>query len=362
MRHPPCLGSRIIHLAPDGPATGPSGTEQLEDRTVPPTLVGVGAVGDSYTVERGGNNWTAQLATGRHFNFGPSHPVDGAVVPWSTHDYVLTGYPREMSGGAVSPAVAALAAQVKAGKVTLIYLDGVGNDIGQVYPALYQGSLAGPALSTFIDNEVANVCAELDYLSASGDVKFVLENGGDVGTLPIFVQNVGNILHLKPGENPDVLKKQRASAAIREINARLQGLADARGIPVVDHFGWAQRLFDTSRRLIVGGLRIDNAPTFPALSTNVVTDPLHLFIDSQHVGPVAQGLKANVVLDAIRQAYGVAIAPFTDQEILTYAYQQARQPPPPFGDATYYDVSGLVHYRHPAAAANARGDLDERRD
>jgi hypothetical protein len=319
---------------------------------VPSVLDGVGAIGDSYTVERGGNNWTAQLAVGRGFNFGPSHPVSGAVVPWDTHDYVLTGYPREMSGGAVSPAVAALAAQVAAGNVTLIYLDGVGNDFGQVYPALYQGTLTGSALSTFIDNEVADVQAELDTLSAAGNVKFILENVGDVGTLPAFVQNVGNVLNLQPGETPDPLRQRIATDAIRETNARLQDLADARGIPVVDQFGWAQRLFDTSQPPVVGGLTIDNSPTFPALSTNIVTDPLHLFIDSQHVGPVAQGLKANVVLDAIRQAYGVDIAPFTDQEILTYAYRQAGLTPPTFSDTTYYDVSGLVHYNHPPTAAD----------
>src|SRR5205807_315314 len=142
---------------------------------------------------------------------------------------------------------------------------------------------------------------------------------------------------------------QRIADATRAANTALYALADARHIPVVDQFGWAQRLFSATNPPVVGGLQLNASPTSLPNQTVVVTDPLRLYVDSSHVGPVAQGLKANVVLDALRRAYGINVAPFTDQEILNYAYKQAGLTPPPLSGTSYYDVSGLVHYAAPAA-------------
>src|SRR5258708_1121521 len=83
MRLPPLLRPLAdlmnIRRARKGPyrraPPAPLRIEQLEDRTVPSVMSGVGAIGDSYTVARGGNNWTEQLAVSRGFNFGASHPV-----------------------------------------------------------------------------------------------------------------------------------------------------------------------------------------------------------------------------------------------------------------------------------------------
>jgi uncharacterized delta-60 repeat protein len=302
--------------------------EGLEERTVPTAFSGFAAIGDSYTVPRGGNNWTEQLAIDRGLNFGPSYA------------YVQTGYPRQMAGGAVSPAVAAVVSQVAAGNVSLVYVDGVANDFAVNFQAIYQGTLAGTDLSNFIGAEVADVRAELDDLSAAGPVKFVMENVGDVGDLPNFSQNY-----------TDPVGRQRMTDAAQAANTAIYALADARHIPVVDQFAWAKRLFSATNPPVVGGLQLNVSPTSLPYNTVVVTDPLRLFVDSSHVGPVAQGLKANVVLGAIRRAYGLNVAPFTDQEILDYAYRQAGQTPPALTGTSYYDVSGLVHYAAPSAGA-----------
>ncbi|MFO0842984.1 MAG: Ig-like domain-containing protein [Gemmataceae bacterium] len=323
--------------------------EPLEGRAVPAGLLtGVGAIGTSYTSERGGNNWTEQLASGRGINFGPASPVSSNGVSFLDYAYVLGGQPQTM---VANGAIGAMAARVADGSVTLVFLDGATSDFAPRIPAIYHGTLAGPQLDTFIDAEVALLRTALDTLAASGDVKVVLENVGDFGRTPFVVQNVFNFLGLQPGEVPDPAKLQRFTDAIQVANVRLQNLADERGIPVDDFFAWGSRLTDLGHPPVVGGLPLDVSPTFGKVTSFSVTDPLRLFIDSQHVGPVAQGIKANVCLEAIRQAYGADVAPFSDQEILTYAYGRAGLAPPAFTQTTYFDITSMVRYNHAPTAA-----------
>jgi hypothetical protein len=321
------------------------GVEPLEDRSVPAVLDGIGVVGDSYTRERGGNNWPEQLYTMRGLNFGPSHVVSGDGVSWPDFAYVVDGTPLTfLSDGTV----AGLAAQVAAGNVTLVYLDGVGRDFALRYPAIYHGVLAGADLDAFVDDELARVRAAADALLAAGPVKLVFENVGDFGATPFVRENPrwGNFLGLPAGEPPDPLKMGRFTDAIRAANGRVAALADDYRAPLVDQFGFVSRITDPARPLVVGGYPVDTTPTADSPSTVRVVDPLDLFVDAQHVGPVAQGLKANVVLDAVRLAYGADVPPLSDQEILAYAYGRAGlTPPPPGTTPTYYDVTGLVHYR-----------------
>ncbi len=348
------------------PAAARLGVEVLEDRTVPSVLDGFAVMGDSYSVERGGNNWSSQLAEGRHINFGLSQSVSGNGVSWLEYDYVQTILPREMAGG-ITSTFQSIINRVADGNVTLVYVDGVGNDFAVKYAAIYQGALAGTALTDFINTEIGYIRAELDALSAAGPVKFVMENVGDISDVPFIVQNFGNFLGLQPGEPVDPLKTQRFTEACRAANDAIYALADERHIPVVDQFGWAKRIFDTSHPLVVGGFELDVSPLHPISTASPVppgslpvsdvrvTDPLRLFVDSQHVTPIPQGLKANIVLDAIRQAYGVDVTPFSDQDILRYAYERAGQTPPPLTGATYFDVSGLVHYTRIATRVNVAG-------
>jgi Ca2+-binding RTX toxin-like protein len=294
--------------------------ETLEDRSTPALLDGIGVVGDSYTSERGGNNWPEQLAPGRSLNFGPSHEAVRDGVSYLDYDYITFDTPETML---TDGTITTLASQVAAGTVTLVYLDGMGNDFARRYPAIYNGTLSGQALSDFIDAEVGYVRQAMTILSAAGPVKFVLENVGDIGVLPFIVQNIGNFLQLQPGEQPDPLKKQRFTNAIQAANAKIVGLADELGAPMVDQFAfmnWASSRYNQSPFEPYVSSPTSNVLPY---STVQVTDPTRLYVDAQHIGPTAQGLKANIVLTAIQRAYGVAVPLLTGREILTYAFARA---------------------------------------
>lgn len=334
------LGFRTAARPHTGPR--PLSVESLEDRSLPSVLSGVGVVGDSYTRDRGGNNWPEQLAVLRNLNFGPTTPIDPAVN-WYRHGYMFDGTPTTMlePGGPVDQ----LVARIQAGEVTLVYLDGIGRNFAAAYVDIYQGTLAGADLDAFIGGQLALVRTAYERLTAAGPVKVVLEDVGDIGRAPFLATNPGLT---------DPQKRARFVAAIQSANARLQDMADQWQVPVVSQFGWFNRVMDAAP-LTVAGLVVDNSPTYPGPAfSNYVTDPLMVFYEAQHAGPVVQGLKANVVLDAVRQAYGEDVAPLSDQEIVRYAFGQARQMPPPLTGTTYFPVDGLVKYNRPPVAVGDR--------
>jgi len=69
--------------------------EVLEDRTMPSASLpfAVGAIGDSTTAERGGNNWTEQLAALRGIDFGTSAPTTLGGVAFLDYGDILSGSP-----------------------------------------------------------------------------------------------------------------------------------------------------------------------------------------------------------------------------------------------------------------------------
>jgi hypothetical protein len=247
--------------------------------------------------------------------------------------------------------LAMLARQVAAGKVTLIYLDGVGRDFAKQYPNIYHARPLNPSnvalsLCEFTNLVLGNVRTALETLSAAGIVKFILENIADYGVIPYVIDNWQNFLGLKPGETVDPVKKQLNTDAIQVANARLAELADDYAAPLVRQFEWLNRVaLDPCQPPILGGIALDSTkPTFFNGAIFQVVNPLGLWVDVNHQNPAPQGLKANVVLDAIQTAYGVHIPRLSDQEILTYAYERAGQTPPTFTETTYFDLSGFVHF------------------
>ena len=317
--------------------------EELERRQLlAPVLTGIGVIGDSYTVERGGNNWTEQLAAMRQLNFGPATPAIWYQTHFLDYAYVLDGTPLTMN---TNGALAALANQVAEDNVTLIYLDGVGRDFAARYGHMYRGELAGDELAAFTDSVIANLRTALETLSSAGDVRFVLENVGDLGVTPFILTNTWNFLGLAPGDVPNPLKMQLVTDAIEAANVQIQRLADEWGFPVVDQFALMNEILgNPNNPPVVGGFALNvNWPNRVGGWVDVV-DPLGLWVDLQHVNPIPQGIKANAFLEAIRQAYKVDVAALSDQEILQYSYGRAGQTPPPMHGTSYFDISGYVIY------------------
>ena len=287
-------------------------------------LDGIGAMGDSLTDEyegsslSAGRNWLEQLVRARGLNFG-------AFSSTARAEPRRTGYEYNWArSGATSDTLISegqhtgLADQVAQGKVTLAYLGIGSNDFGFAYLSIYAGLTTGAALDALIDDVAANVTKAVDEVTARGPVKLVIGNIPDYGIAPTL-----RLLFSDPA------RRQRVTDATSRANAKIAALADARGIPIVDLFSFANTIFVSEGQLVVGGVNI-------ALASG--DDPRNLFLsDGIHPGSVAQGLIGNAFLEAIRAAYGSTVTARSDQEILRDAGIA-----PPAGADTFYDVKRFV--------------------
>ncbi|MFT5524216.1 MAG: hypothetical protein ACI9G1_002578 [Pirellulaceae bacterium] len=291
-------------------------------------LLGVGALGDSLTAEyqfvgsrSTARNFVEQLADYRAVDFG-DFDASRLGNQRAGYDYNWARGGEGTAGAIASGQHTGLASQIAAGDVEVAFVNLATIDLALRYGNIYSGSLAGPAVVVEIDQIMADLETILDTITAAGDVRIVLGNAGDFGVTP-FIQ-----------DNPaldDPAKRQLVTDAVSDLNGRIQAYADARGIPVLDFFGWSNLSLDA---LEVGGVSID-VDSFTAAHS----DPDHFFEDSQHPGSVAQGLLANIAVEALSRAYGIEVDPFSEQEILTNAGLT-----PPTTGPTFFNVSDLVLY------------------
>ncbi|HEY7428820.1 MAG TPA: hypothetical protein VH682_31610, partial [Gemmataceae bacterium] len=309
--------------------------EALEDRTLPSGLTGVGAIGDSYTQEyqfsgrTSAQNWVEQLAEYRGVNFGTfsTNSWDAIRGPGYEYNWATGG------AGNYDQQVAGLAGQVAAGQVTTAaIMGGIVPDLTPGDPStvfsylseVYSGTLTGDALSSVLDANVAQRVNAMDTLKAAGNVQLVVADYSNFADSP-----QGRQMFTDPAG------LQRLQDADNTLNARLEAAASARGIPVIDIAGlghYLGQLAANGQPLLIGGFPMDT-------TDDTSNTPVDVFADSQHFGSVAQGLLANMFIDAVDNAYGAGIAPFTDQELLTNAGLTA-----PDAGPTYFDVSPYVIY------------------
>ncbi|MBW3598220.1 MAG: hypothetical protein KY475_13235 [Planctomycetes bacterium] len=174
---------------------------------------------------------------------------------------------------------------------------------------------------------IADVLEAAAADSPSGSVGIVLGNSGDFGATPVIHDTV------------PATTRAEFTVAVVYLNGLIRELADERGYPVLDLFAWVN-LAIGEEPLVVGGVELDGAG-FVFFEPN----PDHFFEDSQHPGSIAQGLLANMVIEAANRIYGLGIEPLSEQEIVTHAYETADEEAPSelAPGATFFDVSGLVH-------------------
>jgi hypothetical protein len=282
----------------------------------------VGAMGDSNTDEYRtdknipGLNWVEQLVISRGFDFGTFSEISwgeprriGYEYNWASDGATATG----SESYDLCSQWPGLAEQVAEGKVDIVFLAIGNNDFYRKAIDIALGSLAGDDLKAYINSISSRIEYALDVVSAAGDVQLVLGNVIDVGV----------------GQQASASQLARLTDAVVRLNKKIQFIANERVIPVIDIFGLNNLSLQDS--LEIGGVPIN-------LKGNN-DDPHYLYLSDGHWGTVAQGLFANMFVEAINRAYGFSIEPLSDQEILANA---GIPEPNPGGESAYFDISKLV--------------------
>ena len=172
---------------------------------------------------------------------------------------------------------------------------------------IYNGALAGQALTNKINGVVADIETAVDAVIAADN------------NLPIILSTVGdpNFVLYRPGPFSDPAKRQLVSDAVNQANVLLLAMAAQRPQIVIldanETFGnQIFMLADPNGNLQVAGETIS--------LTSAGDEPHHgILSDNIHAGTVIEGLIANQILPYINAALNRAIPPFSDHELLAHA-------------------------------------------
>jgi lysophospholipase L1-like esterase len=248
-------------------------------------LLTIAAMGDSLTdtyaghPQLGGNrSWTDQF---KALRAGRVHIINVAAYGSTSADLLAQGQHTRVAdlvrGGNVHYATLMIGANDM-----LAYL----SQIDPKNPATFNSS-------PFVNALAADVRTALDTVRAAGNVAVAVANVPDIGATPALQQALG--------KTPAVFGL--ITAATRSANARIEALAQARGLPVVDLY----RLNDLPQHpLTLGGTLVNG----------------HLYApEGFHPSTIGQGLIANTILEAFHVANHLDIQPYrlSDQDILNEA-------------------------------------------
>ncbi len=202
-----------------------------------------------------------------------------------------------------------LAAQVQAGLVDVVYIQ-IGNNDFAYYDSnfdghkIYNGTLAGTALTNKINTMTSEIRTAVTTVKAAGPDVIILGNIPDPGDSPY-----------NRGRYPDATKRAKVTAAITQVNNNITQIAQQNN---AIHFDLATQglkylsRIDASGNMTVGGVKIS--------FVNNSNDPRSAILaDNTHAGTVLEGLLANDVLTVLNTRLSPPITLFTEQEILQYA-------------------------------------------
>ena len=238
--------------------------------------------GTAYT-----GSWVPYLANQRGFNFGGAgNPYNVAIGGAKTNTLLTQGQHT------------AVQTLVQNGDVDLAYLFIGGNDFFAVGTSIADGSLSGPALTTWAQGVVSNINTAVDTVLSAGPLGMVVASMPDVLLTP-----GGRSIFDTPVEI------DRGTAAVDLVNSLLKAEMLSRGVVYVDLTS-AMRDINLAP-LVVGGVPID--------VVNASSDPTHFFQDLRHPAAVGNGLVANLFLEAVNVGFGTTYPILTDLEILTTA-------------------------------------------
>lgn len=291
-------------------------TEALEARALLAVggIDGLGVAGDSlsdeYAVEtyNYASNWVEQLAaTG--LNFG---------APQMSGEPRRTGFAYNWArAGATSTTLltsgqhVGLADQIASNLVSHALLAIGQNDFAyfsDAYAGIYNQSWPDLVIEEYVDQVVSNIHTALSELTPGG-ADLVLANLADYGVAPATRFSF-----------PDAAKRDRVTAVIADVNARLSEMALDFQIPLVDTFSFTQSFLGTNANPIlsqtIGGVEIRNAsipdPNNPDLTYGFVDDGIH-------PSNVPQAVLANLFTTAFNSGYGTSAPMFTEQQMVQNA-------------------------------------------
>ena len=238
--------------------------------------------GTAYT-----GSWVPYLANQRGFNFGGAgQPYNVAVGGARTTTLLTQGQHT------------AVRDLVQNGDVELAFLLIGGNDYFNVGASIADGSLTGPALTSWAQSVVDNIGVAMDTVLSANPTGMVVAGLPDILLTPAGRSTF---------DTPDEIA--HGAVAVDLVNALLKPAVLGRGQVYLD-LATASRDANAAP-LVVGGVIID--------TVNASADPTHFFQDGRHPAAVGNGLVANMFLSAVNIGYGTSYAPLTDLEILTTA-------------------------------------------
>lgn len=275
-------------------------------------LGGIGVLGDSYSDEyqfyspdrMTSRNWVEILAATRGLNFGEFSTVSrgqprdqGYEFNWAQSDATTDDL---LAAGQHT----GLAAQVAAGKVSVVVIFVGGNDF------IHALASANPstALDDTLPRALANYRVALEtILNASPQVKVVAVTVPDIRDLPMIRGAVRE-------QRLAVPLLDRYSAALRAYNTQIRSLALIQPRVAVADFDMAAKIANrfSLDHALIGGRRLDRIQSGNDLN--------HLFLaDQRHFGTMGQGLMAQMVVNAIDTKFAATIAPLNDRDIAAFA-------------------------------------------
>lgn len=204
-----------------------------------------------------------------------------------------------------------VAEQVRQGKISHVLIQIGINDFyySDITMKIYTDEVSPAEQQAWIDTRVANVRQTIRTVKSAGKVDILLAATQDYVALNI-VPEMGIAA-------PDPVGQQRLIAAFTQLNQQLKQVAQEEGAVFFDFNTALENALNqrvtANHRLNVGGEQID-------LNTRG-NEPHHGLLDDQYVHPgtALAAVMANTYIEELNAAYGTAIPPFSDTEILRIA-------------------------------------------
>jgi phospholipase/lecithinase/hemolysin len=245
-------------------------------------LNGFAAMGASETQGTNFNgSWVPYLAVDRGLNFGPGQKYNRAIGGNTSQDLLNNGQHTQV------------ASLVAGGYVDLAFLSIGGLDV----PPVAIDMILNPDYNVqgWANGVVSRILTAVDTVKNAGAKGMVVMSLPDMSLIP-------GAASYRPFAAPVV-------SAIDLVNEMLKQEVLDRGFVFVDAAQAMRDMF--SSPLVVGGVTIN--------TQTGSSNPTHFFVDNIHPGYVGNGIFANLFLTALNLGYGMNIAEFTDQQILTRA-------------------------------------------
>ena len=181
-----------------------------------------------------------------------------------------------------------------------------GNDIKAAYGPIYDGTSSGEA---FVNDFMVDLTAILDRLQTlNPNIQIVVANVPHVGITP----------RIRTSWPYDVVKTERVSAVLRDLNSRIAALVATRNLGLADLYTATLSMLSGTMKLCIHGVTfVVDGTSSGNVSGNLGNVWLNGPISKNfHPHTCAQAVIANEVIRAFNNRYHTGIAPLSATEML----------------------------------------------